>query len=184
MTDNYGYIPLAKDTAQTNLELKYRGDIAQHTCGFERNFSLMSTPRNDVFLTNAYVHALPAHICCQLARKGSYRKLSDTIRDATIELHFDWTQPTVSGSEEMEIDRVCVILDTLVSVEGFVSCYAGSFTRLHSVKVLGTAEAIGLLTRHQSCWFSDSRSFLRSNQRHALVLWSGEQSHWPAWWWL
>ncbi|KAI8322357.1 hypothetical protein GQ54DRAFT_304072 [Martensiomyces pterosporus] len=150
MTDSYGYIPLAKDTAQTSLELKYLGDIAQHTCGFERNFSLMGAPHHDVFVTNAYVHALPAHICPQLARKGSYRKLSDTIRDATIEEHFDWTQPTVSGSE-MEIDIVCVILDTPVSVEECVSRYAGSFTHLRSVPVLGTAEAIGLLIRHQSC---------------------------------
>ncbi|KAI8318909.1 hypothetical protein GQ54DRAFT_306678 [Martensiomyces pterosporus] len=100
-TDNYGYIPLAKDTAQASLELKYRGDIAQHTRNFGYNFSLMGTSCNDVFVTNAYVHALPAHICRQLARKGLYHKLSDTIRDATIEEHFDWTQPTVSGSEEM-----------------------------------------------------------------------------------
>ncbi|KAI8318486.1 hypothetical protein GQ54DRAFT_314447, partial [Martensiomyces pterosporus] len=52
MTDNYGYIPLAKDTAQASLELKYSGDIAQHTCGFERNFTMMGTPRNDVLVTN------------------------------------------------------------------------------------------------------------------------------------
>ncbi|KAI8321024.1 hypothetical protein GQ54DRAFT_298278, partial [Martensiomyces pterosporus] len=103
MTDNYGNIPLAKDTARTSLELKYRGDIAQQTRNFGYNFSLMGAPRNDVFVTNAYVNALPAHICRHLARKGSYRKLSDTIRDATIEEHFDWTQPTVSGSEDMEI---------------------------------------------------------------------------------
>ncbi|KAI8319698.1 hypothetical protein GQ54DRAFT_306093 [Martensiomyces pterosporus] len=100
-TDNYGCISLADNAAHAILELKYRGDIAQHTCGFERNFTMMGTPRNDVLVTNVYVNALPAHICRQLARKGLCRKLSDTIRDATIEERFDWTQPTVSGSEEM-----------------------------------------------------------------------------------
>ncbi|KAI8318641.1 hypothetical protein GQ54DRAFT_70076 [Martensiomyces pterosporus] len=111
----------------------------------------MDVACNDIFVINANLYALPADICRQLARKGLYRKLSDTIRDATIEKHFDWTQRTVSGSEEMEIDRVGVILDTLVSVEECVSRYAGTFAHLRSVKVLGTAEAIGLLTRHQSC---------------------------------
>ncbi|KAI8318372.1 hypothetical protein GQ54DRAFT_322103 [Martensiomyces pterosporus] len=150
-TDNYGYISPADHAAHAILELKHHGDIAQHTRNFKYNFSLMGTPCNDVFVTNAYVHALPADICRQLARKELYHKLSDTIRDVKIEVHFDWTQPTVSGSEDMEIDRVCVILDTLVSVEEFVNRHAGSFTCLRSVKVLGTTEATDLLTRHQSC---------------------------------
>ncbi|KAI8318224.1 hypothetical protein GQ54DRAFT_100256 [Martensiomyces pterosporus] len=58
---------------------------------------------------------------------------------------------------------------TLVSdVEGIDHRHADSFARLRSVMVLGTAEVTGLLTRHQSCWFSGSRSFLLSNQRHPL----------------
>ncbi|KAI8321023.1 hypothetical protein GQ54DRAFT_197577 [Martensiomyces pterosporus] len=44
--------------------------------------------------------------------------------------------------------------------------------------------------RQLTCWpgirvvDSGSRSFLFSNQRHALGFWSGEQSPWPAWRWL
>ncbi|KAI8319303.1 hypothetical protein GQ54DRAFT_306387 [Martensiomyces pterosporus] len=50
MTDNYGYIPLAKDTAQTSLEPKYHEDIAQHTCSVEHNFTMMGAPHNDVLV--------------------------------------------------------------------------------------------------------------------------------------